>query len=772
MLHASGYVGSFARIKNLLPQGNQISDASWQGRHRAIVIFLWAHALALPFVGIVRGHGLAHSLMEGLIVATFGFLATSKAFGKSLRSVFATAGLVAASAILTHFFDGMIEMHFHFFVVVAVVTLYQSWQPFACAIAFVLLHHGVAGFLEPSSVYNHPDAIAHPWKWAAVHALFIAGESVACLAAWRFNEIALEAERTARTALEKANGDLAEAQQLARIGSWEWEVATDSVEWSAEMYRISGRSHATFTPTPMSFIGILHTDDRANVVAIMEEIRNGREAIEVECRLVRPDGDVRTVRIIGTALVDHIGDSHRMVGTMQDISDQKELEEEIHHRAFHDPLTGLANRALFLDRLAFALKRRTPSEQVGVVFVDLDDFKAVNDSLGHAAGDELLIGVAQLMKSLVRPSDTVARFGGDEFAVLVENGTHSAATDMAERFQQALSVPLALGSGDILVTGSMGIAIASEASTPEDLMRDADIAMYAVKSEDKKGYQVCDDDMRTDVLKKVELKAEIETALVKNEFTLHYQPIIDLRTREIIALEALVRWEHPRWGLIAPDDFIPLAEESGFIVPLGEWVIRNAIDHAALVQRETGRRFAISVNLSARQLYEDDIVTVVNGALATSGLRPEDLILEITESILVSNKESILLKLASLRALGTRVAIDDFGTGYSSLSYLHQLPVDVLKVDRAFVAGVTDGPEEAALAQAVIKIAKVLNLTTIAEGIETEAQLSKLQRFGCKIGQGHLFAKALDVVQLAAWMAEQGPEGAVIELPALTSVSA
>jgi diguanylate cyclase (GGDEF)-like protein/PAS domain S-box-containing protein len=761
--------GAIEWIKKMAPQGNQISEESWHARHKAIVALVWVHVLVLPWLGIITKHGVVHSMMEGAVVGGLALLATMKIFSNPTRSVFATVGLVTSSAILTHFFGGLIEMHFHFFVMVAVVTLYQSWLPFAFAISYVLVHHGLAGAIDPESVFNHSEALRHPWKWASIHAFFIAGESIACMAAWRLNELALESERAARSALEKANGDLAEAQQLARIGSWEWDVTTDAVEWSAEFYRICGLDPSSFTPTPDAFLQIIDESSHHKIDLLIGEIRHGREAVEVECGVVRPDGEVRIVRLIGTALLDPSGMPHRMVGTCQDITDQKELELEIHHKAFHDPLTGLANRALFLDRLALALKRREPGEQVGVIFVDLDDFKSINDSMGHAAGDEMLVGIAQLLQSVVRPSDTIARFGGDEFAILIEKGRNTSATHLAERFKLALSEPLEMASGELMVTASMGIAIATETSTPDELMRDADIAMYAVKTDEKKGYLVCDTDMRSSVLRKLELKSEIEQALDNGEFRLHYQPIIQLATQEIVALEALIRWDHPRWGLIGPDDFVPLAEESGFIVPLGEWVIKNAIAHAAHVQCETGRKFALSVNLSARQLYDADIVPVVKRALEANALDPEDLILEITETILMSNKESCIQKLAALRALGTRIAIDDFGTGYSSLSYLHQLPVDVLKVDRAFVAGVTEGPEEAALAQAVIKIAKVLNLTTIAEGIETEAQLKKLMRFGCKVGQGHLFARALNVEQLAAWMKDSGPEGAVIELPTLVS---
>jgi diguanylate cyclase (GGDEF)-like protein len=442
------------------------------------------------------------------------------------------------------------------------------------------------------------------------------------------------------------------------------------------------------------------------------------------------------------------------------------LEDEIQHKAFHDPLTGLANRGLFRDRLTHAHHRRHPRDPLAVIFLDLDDFKAVNDSLGHATGDELLIAVARLLETLVRPSDTIARFGGDEFAILVDDtDNETAAIAVAKRIGGALRQTLSLESGEVTVRASIGIAIEDELSSPDDLLRDADIAMYAVKDQDKDGYEVCDDDMRTNALRRLEVKQELKRAILDEEFVLHFQPIVKLDTQDLVAVEALVRWNHPQWGMVPPNDFIPVAEESALIVPLGEWILREATSQAKGLQETLGKRFAVSVNLSARQLEEQDIVRVVRDALDLSGLPASDLILEITETVLVGNKEETSRTLKELRDMGVQIAIDDFGTGYSSLSYLHRFPFDILKIDRAFIGGVDEGPEEAALAQAVIQLASVLNVYTVAEGIETDGQLERLKSFGCSTGQGFLFSRPLPMTELRAWFADGAERD-----PALASI--
>ena len=758
-----------AWLLHALPLGNQLSCESWSRRHSAILILLWAHVAILPWVGIINGHGAAHSLLEMAIVAVFALGASTKNLNNTTKSVLATIGLISSSAILTHFSHGLIEMHFHFFVMVAVISLYQAWIPFASAIGYVLLHHGIAGALAPESVFNHPAALDHPWRWAAVHALFIAGESVACLTAWRLNETALDSERSARLASERATKDLAEAQQIARIGSWEWDVESGNVWWSDELYRICGIDDPAFVPTVTSFVELIHPDDRAQVAALLARVESGAPTLGLDCRIVRPDGATITITATGSLSDDADASSRRMVGTCQDITDRKKLEDDIQYKALHDPLTGLANRGLFRDRLGHGLSRRRPAGSLAVIFLDLDDFKSVNDRLGHRAGDELLVAVARLLESTVRASDTIARFGGDEFAVLVEDAEPSAATMVADRIQSAFEAPVVLKAGEIALQVSMGIAQADEKTSADDLLRDSDIAMYAAKATEKGGYKICTPAMRTSVLQRLELAMALKDAVTNHEFVLHYQPLVDLDSGHVIAFEALVRWEHPDLGTIPPNEFIPLAEKSGAIVPLGTWVLQEAAAKAVQLQEVVGRPLRMGVNISARQLHEADVVEIVQEALLTSGLDPADLVLEITETVLMSKRETIIRALDELRSLGVKVAIDDFGTGYSSLSYLHQFPFDILKIDRAFVEASVEGPEEAAVAQAIATMANALNLVTVAEGIETADQLDKMRALKCRSGQGYLFSRPLPMEDLLKWLAthpskpaQSTPEDAVL----------
>jgi diguanylate cyclase (GGDEF)-like protein len=747
-----------------IPRGNQLSEESWERRHVAIVILLWAHVVALPWVGLATGSTLLHSLTEASIVAVFALGASIKRLSAPTRSVFTTIGLITSSAVLTHFSGGLIEMHFHFFIMVAVITLYQSWLPFAFAIGYVLVHHGLAGALDPTSVFNHPEAITHPWRWATVHAIFIAGESLACLTAWRLNELALENERATSHALERANHDLAEAQELASIGSWEWDMGANTVRWSEELYRILGVDPVTFSPSVEAFMDFVHPDDRLHLTVLLDSVRNGAETLETDLRIVRLDRSERIVRAMGSLAPDRTSSSGgtRMVGTCQDVTEQKHLEDEIEYKAFHDPLTGLANRGLFKDRLAHSVKRRN-ADGVAVIFLDLDDFKSVNDRLGHGAGDRLLTQVARTLESLVRESDTIARFGGDEFAILVDDDGSRAAVGVAQRIVSAFSQPVAIEDGEVTVQPSMGVAFADGNTSPDDLLRDADIAMYVVKAEGKGGFEVCSSEMRQTVLHRLEMKTELEAAIENQEFTLHFQPVVCLDSTEVIALEALVRWEHPRWGLVSPGEFIPLAEETGLIVPLGTWVLNEATKQARQLQDSSGRRFKINVNLSARQLREQDVVSVVQQALLSSGIRPSDLTLEVTETVLMQSVEFSQKAIADLRKTGVQIAIDDFGTGYSSLSYLHKFPIDVLKIDRAFVVGAGEGRGEEALARAVIELAASLDMETVAEGIETHAQWNKMIELGCKRGQGFLFSRPLPHGEIEQWLRHQ-PKASPAEL--------
>jgi diguanylate cyclase (GGDEF)-like protein len=424
----------------------------------------------------------------------------------------------------------------------------------------------------------------------------------------------------------------------------------------------------------------------------------------------------------------------------------QQLEEQLVHQALHDPLTGLANRVLFGDRLEHALARgQRPGATVAILLIDLDGFKDINDSLGHDAGDDLLTIAGMRLQGHARPGDTVARLGGDEFGVLLEDITAAEAVRSAELLLQGLAAPIVLRDRDLTPTASIGIAIAN-GEDAETLLRNADTAMYAAKRQGKGRYALFEPAMHATIIERLDLAADLGRAMQQGQLYLSYQPEIQLRSGRIVGLEALVRWHHPARGMVAPDQFIPLAEETGSIVPIGGWVLREACRQAKAWQerRPATPSLTIAVNLSARQLQHPGIVDEVSAALAAVGLDPWSLVLEITETAIMEQLDAAITMLTELRRLGVRLALDDFGTGYSSLSYLQRLPVDILKIDRSFVAGVAGSTEDSALARAIITLGQTLGLEVVAEGVETAEQLAALRELGCQLGQGYYFARPLD----------------------------
>ncbi len=433
---------------------------------------------------------------------------------------------------------------------------------------------------------------------------------------------------------------------------------------------------------------------------------------------------------------------------VHDITLRKELERQLQHQAFHDSLTGLANRALFADRVAHAMSRQGRGKRsLAVIFLDLDDFKTVNDSLGHAAGDQLLTAVAERLRGVMRPEDTVARFGGDEFAMLMEETNRESARRVAERVLAALRSPFDLQGKQVFARGSAGVAVAQPGSSPaDDLLRHADLAMYTAKARGKGRIEFFEPRMHLAVIRRQELRTELEHAISREDFVLHYQPFVDLRNGRLAGLEALVRWRHPERGLIEPAEFIPAAEETGLIVPLGAWVVGEATRQmsawiAAGVLPGNGNGPLMSVNLSTRQLTDPGLVNMVAAALREAAFDPSRLYLEITESALMADVAE--QSLADLRGIGVKLAMDDFGTGYSSLSYLERLPVDLLKIDRSFTASLGSDREVPVLLRSIIKLGQTLRLQVLAEGIERVDQVVRLRELGCKLGQGYHFSPPL-----------------------------
>ncbi|MGO9903156.1 MAG: putative bifunctional diguanylate cyclase/phosphodiesterase [Solirubrobacteraceae bacterium] len=483
---------------------------------------------------------------------------------------------------------------------------------------------------------------------------------------------------------------------------------------------------------------------------------SGSDGEVIECSLRHRNGSIRQFEILYTNLL-HDDAVHGIVLNGRDISERKTFEAQLEHQAFHDPVTLLPNRALLNERVRHALARtRREQGSLAVIFLDLNDFKTINDSLGHAAGDLVLLEVAKRLSTSIRASDTAARFGGDEFAILLEQTTGpEEVADTAERIMELLKRPLHVEGKEIVVRASMGIAVCDHQSTADadELIRNADAAMYIAKRDGKGSYRLFEPTMHSDVLARLELRGDLQRALVNDEFELHYQPVMSLTDGTIRGMEALVRWRHPERGLIGPDEFIPFAEETGLIIPLGRWVLREGCRQAKAIQDQllTDPPLSMNINLSVNQLHHSDIVADVRDALRESGIVPQSLTLEITETVMMTDADLAEQRLGELKQLGVKVALDDFGTGYSSLGYLARFPVDVIKMDRSFLQpGAT--PITSGLATAVIGLGKTLELDVVAEGIEFPEQWATLRGLGCELGQGFYFAKPMDASTMIEYL--------------------
>jgi diguanylate cyclase (GGDEF)-like protein len=620
------------RTRDWLPTGGTLPAAAFESRHRTVVILLWIHVIALPLFAFARGYPWYHGLLDTAPILVCAAASMSRRFSRRGRASIGALGLVTCSAIFTHLWGGVTEAHFHFFVVVALLSLYEDWVPWGLAIAYVLVHHGVMGAIDPRSVFgDNPSAQAHPWRWAGVHAAFIGALATVNIVSWRSNEKARIGQTAARRALA--------------------------------------------------------------------------------------------------------------------------------HRATHDPLTGLPNRPAFVEHVEHALerRRRDPSAQgrVAVMFVDVDDFKLVNDSLGHGAGDRLLESVAERLAAALRPQDVVARFGGDEFTVLVADvADEQDARRVAQRLADALTPPIDLDGESRFVTASVGLALAGDGDA-DQLLQDADAAMYRAKANGKARCDTFDDSLRAVALRRLALESGLREALVHGELTLAYQPQVRLPSGTVTGAEALIRWQHPDLGAVSPAEFIPMAERLGLIEDIGSWVLWTACAEAVAWDRDD---IEIAVNVSPRQLSQPDFADVVQAALRSSGLAPHRLCLEVTETALLADVEAAHAMLARLRRLGVLLAVDDFGVGHASLRHLRQLlPVDVLKIDKSFVDGLAEDREDAAIVSAVVRLAEGLGLDCIAEGVETAEQAEALSAMGCSRAQGYHFARPLSAEALRAALRPVAP---------------
>jgi len=460
------------------------------------------------------------------------------------------------------------------------------------------------------------------------------------------------------------------------------------------------------------------------------------------------DGFYRWMSARGTAVREASGRASRMAGSQSDITARKKSEAQLLRDALHDGLTGLPNRVLFTDRLERSISRvsRDVGHRFAVLFLDLDRFKVINDSLGHGAGDQLLIAFSKRLSDCLRPSDTVARLGGDEFTVLLEDPREpDDAAGVAERILSASRAPFMLNGHEVFVSTSIGIAVGStEYTRPEDVIRDADTALYRAKALGKSRYQLFDAEMHLRAMAQMQIENDLRRAIDRGEFELYYQPILNIKQHQIRGFEALIRWRHPERGLIQPSEFISTAEETGLILPIGKWVLEEACRQTALWHAAfPNQRVDINVNLSGRQFSQTDLIEQVTRVLRQTGLAPKHLILEITESVVMDHPETAIAMLHGLKSLGVQLHIDDFGTGYSSLAYLQRFPVDTMKIDRSFINRMSHDSENAEIVRTIISLAHNLDMKVTAEGIETAAQLEHLGSLDCENAQGYFLSRPL-----------------------------
>jgi diguanylate cyclase (GGDEF)-like protein/PAS domain S-box-containing protein len=541
----------------------------------------------------------------------------------------------------------------------------------------------------------------------------------------------------------------------ARDGLWDWDLTSGALRFSPRWKELLGHAESELADRPEEWFRRVHAQDLGELKRALFELETGRAPrFELEMRLLHKNGSwrwflCRAARLAGST---HVG------GSLTDVTALKLAENRLLVETSHDRLTGLPNETLFLDRLALALVRasRRPAPSVAVLYLDLDRFHTVNDSLGVEAGDELLVEIARRLLGELRLGDTLARLGGDEFALLLDGvrGPDEAVA-RAHELARVLRAPLRLGGHEVFAQGSIGIALAqSAAERPEDLLRDAITAMHRSKKDGARVCEVFHPEMNQQAKERLRLEGDLHHALERGEFVLHYQPIVSLARGGLAAFEALVRWQHPARGLVRPDLFIPIAEETGLIVPLGSWVLEEACrTMRALHERYAdARHVSVAVNLSGRQFEDRELVASVARALERTALDPARLELEMTESVVMARTHQNAERLHSLRDLGIRLLIDDFGTGYSSLSSLQSFPLDSLKIDRTFVSRMEFDEEKREIVRTIVALARTLEMEVVAEGIETAEQLAMLRELGCEYGQGFYFSNALDERAAASWM--------------------
>jgi len=575
--------------------------------------------------------------------------------------------------------------------------------------------------------------------------------------------------KTTGDELRSSQAKLDNAQRIARLGNWEWCLSSDELSWSREFGRVLGLDENVSLTSWEEFVEEIEEPDRGNVRIISEHSVEEKAPFNVEFTVLSGcDGTQRRIRLEAEPFCQETGDCSHMLGTIQDITERTNAQKQIHNLAYYDIVTGLPNRAQLTEQLRYTLKLSKRNDtKFAVLFLDLDHFKQVNDTLGHDAGDDLLQQVADRLSGVVRETDTVicsddetenqhtvARLGGDEFVVLlgVINRPEDAAR-VAERIALTVSEPYELVKQTVSVTTTIGISVyPADGQDADTMMKSADVAMYHAKESGRNGYQFYSRSIHEQALSRFSLEADLRTAIEREDLTLVYQPKIDMQTGQLSGVEALTRWTHPEKGIMNPAEFIPLAEETGLILEMGRWVLREACRQMQVWVNAGWPQMTMAVNCSSVQFTKSDVIQDITEAIELSGLEPTHLEIELTESLLLQDGEKGIEILKELKALGIKVSIDDFGTGFSSLSYLKRLPVDKLKIDKSFVDDLEKDTGDAAIVTAIITLSHNLNLTVVAEGVESQEQFDILRGFKCNEAQGYLISKPLDIHELQVWL--------------------
>ena len=558
---------------------------------------------------------------------------------------------------------------------------------------------------------------------------------------------------TMAEALWKNSRMLAKAQEIASVGAWEYQILSDRFRWTEQCFRLFGLKATAVAPTLGTLLALVAEEDRERVARLFAVEANGAHSFRDKFRIVGPEGE-RTLEVLGEAGFGGGRRHMHIIGTFQDITERKLSEDRLSQLANYDPLTGLPNRYLFKDRLSHAmLQADRLGSRVALMFIDLDRFKNINDSLGHAAGDILLGQVAQRLQVAVREGDTVSRIGGDEFTLIVENVIDNGALNViANKLIDTFAMPFRLGPNEVYISPSIGITVyPTDGRQAAQLLKNADSAMYQAKEQGRNTYHFFTEELNQRLRERLELETALHGALARGEFRLVYQPQMNIETWELTGFEVLLRWRDADGRTISPAVFVPVLEDTGMILEVGEWVLRHACDFAARWGETHGSYLTMAVNLSAKQFHRTDLEVLVRDVLMETRLPPEALKLEITESALVDAQSSIRV-MEGLRRLGVGLAIDDFGTGFSSLSYLKSFPIDTLKIDQSFVGDICQDQDDAKITQAIIGLSRGLGLNVIAEGVETVEQLEFLLNHGCQHIQGYLLSRPLEQQGVADWV--------------------